>query len=300
MKNPGDLVDRRYHLGPEIGRGAHGQVFAAVDTATQQRVAIKVLNAALESDDQYVQRLWREARSLAALWGSSVVEVHAFGQDQEDGAVYMVMEMLEGETLAERIEELELFGSRMNPYDVLVATQPIAIALHTAHRLGIIHRDVKPSNIFLMSTARGGGSRLMDFGLAKVDDQLALTRAGVVAGSPNYMAPEMLRTEPFDHRIDVYSLAAVIFRALAGQPLFPGDNPGQTLLRVLRDPRPRLTDFRPELSPYVDGWVQEALALDPSLRYLDAPSMWNALLAAIQQGSSPAALRARSLSFIDG
>ena len=139
MKNPGDLVDRRYHLGPEIGRGAHGQVFAAVDTATQQRVAIKVLNAALESDDQYVQRLWREARSLAALWGSSVVEVHAFGQDQEDGAVYMVMEMLEGETLAERIEELELFGSRMNPYDVLVATQPIAIALHTAHRLGIIH-----------------------------------------------------------------------------------------------------------------------------------------------------------------
>lgn len=295
MKNPGELVDGRYLLGREIGRGAHGQVFSATDTADNRRVAVKVLNPMLEGEDQFIQRLWREARSMAALWGTSVVEVYAFGQDQDDGSVFMVMELLQGETLSERIENLELFDSRMNVYDVLSATQPIASALHTAHKMGIIHRDVKPSNIFLVDPDIGGGSRLMDFGLAKVDDQLALTRAGVVAGSPNYMAPEMLRSEPFDHRIDVYSLAAVMFRALAGQPLFPGDDPMTVLLRVLREPRPRLTTFRPDLPPQVDDWVQEALSLDPSYRYLDMPSMWNALLAAVQRGRSPSAYRARLL-----
>lgn len=298
MKNPGELVDGRYRLGREIGRGAHGQVFSAIDTTSQRQVAIKVLNPMLEGDDQFVQRLWREARSMAALWGTCVVEVYAFGQDQDDGAVYMVMELLRGETLLERIEDLELFDSRMNPYDVLVATQPIATALHAAHRMGIIHRDIKPSNIFLVDPQAGGGSRLMDFGLAKVDDQLALTRAGVVAGSPNYMAPEMLRNEPFDHRIDVYSLAAVMFRALAGQPLFPGDQPAQTLLRVLREPRPRLTAFRPDLLPDIDQWVQESMSLDPSDRFLDVPSMWNALLDIVQRGYSPSAYRARALSFL--
>jgi len=263
----------------EIGQGAHGQVFSAIDTTDNRRVAVKVLNPMLEGDNQFIQRLWREARSMAALWGTSVVEVYAFGQDQEDGSVFMVMELLQGETLSDRLNDLELFDCRMNAYDVLVATQPIAAALNTAHKMGIIHRDIKPSNIFLVDPDIGGGSRLMDFGLAKVDDQLALTRVGVVAGSPNYMAPEMLRTEPFDHRIDVYSLAAVIFRALAGQPLFPGDNPTHVLLRVLRDPRPRLTTFRPDLPPQVDDWVQEALSLDPSYRYLDTPRLWTPLLA---------------------
>lgn len=299
MKQPGEFVDGRYLLEREIGRGAHGQVFASVDSASGRRVAIKVLNPSLEGDDQFVQRLWREARSLAALWGTSVVEVYAFGQDQDDGSVYMAMELLQGETLSERLDELELFDSRMSAHDILAATRPIAEALNKAHKLGIIHRDLKPSNIFLVDEEAGGGSRLMDFGLAKVDDQLALTRAGVVAGSPNYMAPEMLRNEPFDHRIDVYSLAAVIYRALAGQPLFPGDNPTQVLLRVLKDPRPRLTDLRPDLSPMVDDWVQEALSLDPSFRFLDTPSMWNGLLKAIQQGRSHGALRTRALLPID-
>lgn len=295
MKQTGETVDERYLLEREIGHGAHGQVFAAVDSTSGRRVAIKLLNPSVEDDEQFVQRLWREARSLAALWGTSVVEVYAFGQDQVDGSVYMVMELLQGETLSERLEEMELFDSRMSAYDILLATKPIATALHTAHKLGIIHRDIKPSNIFLVSEEAGGGSRLMDFGLAKVNDQLALTRAGFVAGSPNYMAPEMLRSEPFDHRIDVYSLAAVIYRSLAGQPLFPGENQLDILLRVLKDPRPRLTDFRPELSPLMDDWVQDALSLDPSFRFLDMPSMWNGLLFAVQHGHNPSGVRARLL-----
>lgn len=295
VKHPGDIIDGRYLLDREIGQGAHGQVFAAVDTATGARVAVKVLNPSLEGDQQYVERLKREARSLAALGGTSVVKIFDFGQD-DDHSVYMVMELLQGQTLLEHIEELELFESRMSPYAALCAVEPIVRALDVAHKRGIIHRDVKPSNIFLVDPGEGGGSRLMDFGLAKVEDHLALTRAGIVAGSPNYMAPEMLRNEAFDHRIDVYSLAAVLFRAMAGQPLFLGENPTQVLIKVIREPRPRLTRLRPDLPPAVDRWVDEALSIDPSYRYLDTPSMWNGLLAAVQQGHSPSAIKARGLA----
>lgn len=291
----GDELDGRYVLGHPIGEGAHGQVFAAADKVEQRLCAVKVLRPLLDGDDQFMMRLYREARSLAALWGQSVVEVYGFGQDP-GGSAYLVMELLQGETLASRIEGLEEFGDRMSGPAILRASEPIARALHTAHQLGIIHRDVKPSNIFLVDDDLGGGSRLMDFGLAKVDDQMALTQSGVVAGSPHYMAPEMLRAEAFDHRIDVYSLAAVIFRALAGQPMFPAEQTHEVLLRVLREPRPRLTQFRPDLHPAVDDWVQEALALDPSYRYLDVPSMWNALLEALQQGDTWGAVRARKMA----
>jgi eukaryotic-like serine/threonine-protein kinase len=291
----GDLLDGRYMLGPEIGEGAHGQVFAAGDMQENRLCAVKVLHPFIDGDDQFVNRLYREARSLAALWGQSVVEVYGFGQDPS-GSVYLVMELLQGRTLAQQLDDLEEFGDRMNPHAVLVAVEPIARALHTAHQMGIIHRDVKPSNIFLLDDEAGGGARLMDFGLAKVDDQMSLTQTGVVAGSPHYMAPEMLRAESFDHRIDVYSLAAVMYRALAGQPMFPGDKTHEILMRVLRERRPRLTALRPELHPAVDDWVQEALSLDPSYRYLDVPSMWNGLLEAVQLGDSPGAIRARYLS----
>lgn len=289
------MLDGRYMLGPEIGEGAHGQVFAAADMVENRLVAVKVLRPMLDGEQQYVHRLYREARSLAALWGQSVVEVYGFGQDPS-GSVYLAMELLQGRTLAEHLDGLEEFGDRMSPYALLVAIEPIARALHTAHQMGIIHRDVKPSNIFLLDEEIGGGARLMDFGLAKVDDQMSLTQTGVVAGSPHYMAPEMLRAEPFDHRIDVYSLAAVMFRALAGQPMFPAETTHEILLRVLREPRPRITPLRPDLHPAVDDWVQESLALDPSDRYLDVPSMWNGLLAAVQLGETPSAIKARYLS----
>jgi serine/threonine-protein kinase len=173
--------------------------------------------------------------------------------------------------------------------------EPVCRALHTAHCMGIIHRDVKPANIFLVDRHAGGGARLMDFGLAKVEDQLSLTQSGVVAGSPHYMAPEMLRGLTFDHRIDVYSVAAVTFRALAGRPMFPGDQMTDVLKKVIRDDRPSLTALRPDLPPEVDEWVQYALAIDPDHRYQDVLAMWNGLLQAIRSGDSPSSHRARLL-----
>src|SRR4051812_37182258 len=164
---PGDTIDGRYLLGGEIGRGGHGVVFRAQDLQTNEQVAVKVLRQNISEDPQYAVRLWREAQSLRMLWDESVVRVHRFGHDT-GGSVYMVMELLEGETLDEHLADLESFGDRMSAFEVLRSLDPVARALHTAHSKGIIHRDVKPANIFRLTPELGNGVRLMDFGLVKM------------------------------------------------------------------------------------------------------------------------------------
>ncbi|MBI4702974.1 MAG: serine/threonine protein kinase [Deltaproteobacteria bacterium] len=290
---PGDVIDSRYRLEEEIGRGGHGLVFRAFDAQQNFEVALKILNLATSEDPQYTERLWREAQSLAALWDSSVVRVYGFGSDAE-GYVYMAMELLHGETLADHLENLEQFGDRMAAYRVLEALDPVARALHTAHSKGIIHRDLKPSNIILIHPEHGGGTRLMDFGLAKIHGSLALTQAGMVAGSPSYIAPEVWRAKPFDHRIDVYSFAAVIYRALAGHPPFKAGSMLDILLAATEGPRPRLAPLRPELSPRVDAWLATALAIDPDHRYPYVSSMWNELIRIVQESGGPSSDKARA------
>src|SRR5262249_46803129 len=153
-------------------------------------IAVKVLRQNISDDPQYAVRLWREAQSLRMMWGESVIRVHRFGHDSE-GYVFMVMELLEGETLEEHLHELEGFGDRMSSFEVLRTLDPVARALHTAHGKGIIHRDVKPANIFRLHLEAGGGIRLMDFGLVKMQGAEQLTQVGMVAGSPSYISPEV-------------------------------------------------------------------------------------------------------------
>ena len=198
----GDRVANRYLLQEELGRGGHGTVFRALDEEENTPVAVKVLNTEYASEDQYVLRLWREAQSLAALWGTSVVQVHEFDTDPR-GFVYMVMELLEGEPLDDHLYEIEGFGDRMSPASVIEVLEPVAHALGMAHSKGIIHRDIKPPNIFLVDPTVGGGTRLMDFGLAKTPDFEEITDAGMIAGSPSYISPEIWHGEQFDHRVDV-------------------------------------------------------------------------------------------------
>jgi serine/threonine-protein kinase len=289
---PGDVIDGRYQLLAEIGRGGHGLVFRARDAQTNQDVALKILNQNVADDPQYTVRLWREAQSLAALWGSSVVRVYGFGSDQ-NGFVYMAMELLHGITLHEHLNELEDFGDRMSAFAVLETLDPVARALHTAHSKGIIHRDIKPPNIILIHPEHGGGTRLMDFGLAKIHGSMALTQAGMVAGSPSYISPEVWRAQPFDHRIDVYSFAAVIFRALAGYPPFSGETLVDVLMAATMGERPRLSPLRPELPPHIDLWVQRALAIKADDRYPYVSSMWNDLIRIVMEGRGPSSMRAR-------
>ncbi len=283
---PGDRVAGRYLLEAELGRGGHGTVYRAVDTELGTPVAVKVLNGEVAEQDQYVLRLWREAQSLAALWGTSVVEVHEFDTDPR-GFVYMVMELLQGEALDEHLYEIEGFGDRMSPAAVIEVLEPVAHALGMAHSKGIIHRDVKPPNIFLVDGNAGGGTRLMDFGLAKTADFEEITDVGMIAGSPSYISPEIWNSQPFDHRVDIYSFGAVVFRALAGQPPFVAGATLELYELATKAPRPRLTQFRPELDRAIDAWVERALAIDARVRYPDMSQMWGEFLDAILQSGTP-------------
>jgi eukaryotic-like serine/threonine-protein kinase len=295
----GDKLDNRYLLGREIGRGGHGMVFAAEDTTTGEQVAVKILHQNIAEDPQYAVRLGREAQSLRMLWGESVVRVHGFGHDAR-GSVYMVMELLLGETLSEHLSDVEAFGDRMSAFEVLRCLDPIARALHTAHSKGLIHRDVKPANIFCIFAEFGGGVRLMDFGLVKIAGAEQLTQAGMVAGSPSYVAPEMWLGQSFDHRIDVYSLGAVVFRCLAGQVPFSAPSPLDLFLKATKDPRPRLTAFRQDLHGDIDGWVARALAVERDKRYPYVSTMWNDLLRIVMAGTTPSAERARATFRLPG
>lgn len=295
----GDTIDGRYQLGSELGRGGHGVVFRAVDTQTGEPVALKVLRQNISDDPQYAVRLWREAQSLRMLWGESVIRVHRFGHDDE-GYVYMVMELLEGQTLEDHLLELEDFGDHMSSFEVLRSLDPVARALHTAHGKGIIHRDVKPANIFMVVPELGSGVRLMDFGLVKMQGAEQLTQVGMIAGSPSYIAPEVWRAQEFDHRIDVYSLAAVVFRCLSGRVPFSAPDNLQLFMKVLKEPRPRLSSERPDLSPEIDEWIARALAVDKDQRYPWVPVMWNELIRIVQNGSGPSAAKARAAFRLPG
>lgn len=282
----GERVAGRYALHSEIGRGGHGVVFAAIDEHTGQRVAVKVLNYDLADNDQYVLRLWREAESLAALMGSSVVQVHEFDTDPR-GFVYLVMEFLQGEPLDVHLYDREAFGHRMSPSEVIEVLDPVAHALALAHQKGIIHRDIKPPNIFLVDRQLGGGTRLMDFGLAKTADFEEITDSGMIAGSPSYIAPEIWHSEPFDHRCDVYSFGAVIFRALAGRPPFEAPSTLDLYRVATRAERPRLTSFRPDLTPMFDTWVQHALAISLHHRYPSIERLWLDFQHVVAQSGRP-------------
>ncbi len=291
---PGDLIDGRYELTEEIGRGGHGLVFKAFDKVARHDIALKILNQAVTEDPQYTERLKREAQSLAALWGTSVVRVYGFGTDETNGFVYMAMELLEGETLSQHLTELEVFGDRMSAFAVLEALDPVARALHIGHSKGIIHRDVKPSNIILLYPDVGGGTRLMDFGLAKIHGSMQLTQAGMVAGSPSYISPEMWRAKPFDHRIDVYSFAAVVYRALAGKPPFAGGSMVDILMAATMGERPQLSPYRPELPVEIDEWAKKALAIEADDRYPYVSSMWNEFIRLVMRCEGPSGARARA------
>jgi serine/threonine-protein kinase len=156
---------------------------------------------------------------------------------------------------------------------------PIVTTLDLAHERGIVHRDLKPSNIYLMDATRGGGVRLLDFGLVKLMGARPLTRQGMVAGSPSYIAPEAWRGNPttLDHRIDVYSFAVIVFRVIGGRVPFDSPDLMEKLKMVTTGPRPSLRALRPELPADIDVWVQQALAIDPDYRFARVRAMWHAL-----------------------
>lgn len=275
---PGDVISNRYRILERLGQGAHGVVYRARDLETRGELALKFLGDGKGLDPELCRRMEREAQAMARLRGTSAVYVHGISNAQ-DGMLYVAMEMLHGQDFEDYLQEAENVGGRIKAARLLEILRPVASTLEQAHRQSIIHRDLKPSNVFIVDPAKGGGVRLLDFGLAKLLDATTVTENGMIAGTPSYIAPEAWRgtSKELDHRIDVYSLGVIVFRALAGR-LPP---PSSDLLEICRwatsGERPSLHALRNSLPQAIDPWIQKALAIFPSERFQSIAEAFSAL-----------------------
>ncbi|WP_077089838.1 protein kinase domain-containing protein [Mycobacterium rhizamassiliense] len=262
-----------YELRELLGRGGMGQVFRAYDSATDRIVALKVLPPHMAEDDEFQQRFRREARIAASLNDPHVVPIHSYGEI--DGRLYVDMRLIEGRDLDHYIAEN---GGRLSAERAVAVIEQVAAALDTAREEGLIHRDVKPSNI-LVTKARDF-VYLIDFGIARAAADTALTHTGHTMGTVAYMAPERFRGAT-DHRADVYSLACVLYECLAGTRPYPGDSFEEQLNGHLNTPVPRPSLVAPGIPPAFDDVVARGMAKDPDQRYQTAIEFADAARAAL-------------------
>ena len=290
----GEVIGGRYKLTAVIDAGGQGVVYRALDLAGHDEVAIKMLKNAAAHNSEWRERMFREAQALAALSGTSAVRV----LDQRwtsDGMLCLVMELLRGadlETVLERLRRRKV-GFPIDGLDLVFA--PVVSTLERAHEQGILHRDLKPANIYVVDAPQRPSVKLLDFGFAKFLRMRSFTLAGTVAGSPSYIAPEtwMGFGPRVDHRIDVYSLAAVLFRTLGGRPPFVARDVPALCQMVTTAPRPSLMQLRPELPSAVDAWVEQSLAVEPEHRFMSVRAMYTALRTALRLPRLEDASRAR-------
>jgi serine/threonine protein kinase len=259
-------VERRsfgqYQLLDVLGRGGMGQVFRAYDPTTDRMVALKVLPAHLAGDPEFQERFRREARVAASLNDPHVVPIHSYGEIE--GRLYVDMRLIEGRDLVQYIAEN---GGRLSAQRAVAVIEQVAAALDSAHRVGLVHRDIKPTNI-LFATARDF-VYLIDFGIARTAADPALTRTGHTMGTVAYMAPERFRGTT-DHRADVYSLACVLYECLTGSRPYPGDSLEEQLNGHLNTPPPRASVTAPDVPLALEAVVARGMAKDVEQRYQTA------------------------------
>ena len=273
----GQLLGGRYEILQVIGRGGQSTVYRALDRIYGDEVAIKLVHGAI-GDPDATERIFRESQSMSQLLGTSAVRIlHQVRTDE--GALGLVMELLEGRDLETHLSELEARDERPALEWIEKTFAPIVSTLAAAHGHGLVHRDLKAENVFLCSEARGGGVRLLDFGFVKLLRAPSITGNEMVAGSPSYIAPEtwLNGAAHADVRADVYSLGVMLFRALAGRLPFAGKTVVELMIVVTSGARGRLSDVRPDLSPDIDAWVQQALAIDREERFSSANGVFRAL-----------------------
>ncbi len=293
------LLANRYFVGKVVGRGGYGMVCRGLDRTTGQAVALKMLSPEAGRDRDAVERMLREQQALVALSGTCAVTAVDLCR-LESGAPCLVMQWLEGQDLEQQLSAWEAAGERGSPQQLLEVLAPLTDTLDRAHAIGIVHRDIKPANIFLSTSPPG--TRLLDFGLARFRSSAPLTAAGMVMGSPSYIAPEAWRgnSAEIDGRADLYSLGVIVFRWLTGKLPFDAPDLVGKMLAVTSGPRPSATALNPQLPPEVDAWVARALAIDPNERFQSGQALLAALGAALSgRAASPRAASERPRALAD-
>jgi Tol biopolymer transport system component len=276
-------LDSGTRLGPftieaPIGAGGMGEVYRAHDTKLDRAVAIKVLSSLFADDPERLARFEREARAVAALSHPNILAIHDFGRDGSSGVTYAAMELLEGETLRER-----LAGRALAPRKAIEYGVQIVQGLAAAHDKGIAHRDLKPENLFI---TRDDRVKILDFGLAKPLELASTaatvagtsnTAAGTIMGTVGYMAPEQVRGQATDHRSDIFAFGSVLYEMLTGRRAFGGDSPADTMSAILNTEPPDLDALAMGISPALDRIVRRCLEKKPELRFQSARDLAFAL-----------------------
>jgi len=284
-----DTIIGDYSVVAKIGEGGMGEVYRARDTKLGRDVAIKVLPAAFSEDSARLARFEQEAQAAGSLNHPNVLVIHHIGM--HEGAPYIVSELLEGETLRERMA-----GGALPQRKAIDYALQIARGLAAAHEKGIVHRDIKPDNVFVTNDGR---VKILDFGLAKLsgasDGLLSHTEAptrkvntdpGTVMGTMGYMSPEQLKGQPADHRSDIFSFGAILYEMLSGKRAFRGDSMAETMSAILREDPPDLSETNKTVSPALERVVNHCLEKNPEERFHSARDLAFAI-EALSSSSSP-------------
>jgi serine/threonine protein kinase len=282
----GTLLAAKYRVSRELGRGGMAAVYEAEHVDIGKRVAVKVLAAELANSSIVIERFIREARAAASVKSPYIVEVYDSGR-LEDGRPFIAMELLEGESLYDRMARVRLIDSQTT---VRIISQ-VAKGLTKAHAIGIVHRDLKPENIHLCKGEDGEEiAKILDFGLAKfyspvkTDEKTArLTREGAVFGTPAYMSPEQVKGQgSVDHRADLWALGCVAYECLTGRPVWNTEQGvAMTFAAIAASQLPLPSRFRPDLPHTFDGWFKKALERDPNNRFQTAKELADELARAL-------------------
>ena len=264
-------LGERYDLRRRIGEGGMGTVFEATDRLTGERVAVKLLREELRQRANFVSRFQREARIMRRLQHKNIARYHDFGWDK-DGELYLASELLEGETLGDLLQG----GMSLNARQTMILAVQILDGLASAHARGVVHRDIKPDNLFLVDG--GAHVKIIDFGLASAQGEATISAAGDVGGTPDYLAPERIRGALASAHSDLYSVGLVLYRMISGHLPFNEPTPIDTIVAHATRPAPPLRWEAYRVSFNLGDLIMSCLEKNPLARPKSAAAMRDAII----------------------
>lgn len=272
----GTTLADTYIIDSQLGEGGMGTVYLARHTRiAAKRFAVKVLHEEFAQHGEALERFKREAEATASISSPHVIGVHDVGTTP-DGRPFIASDFLDGEELADRLDRE---GGQLPVEEALRIVKEVCTGLAAAHAQGVVHRDVKPENVFLVNGPHGTTVKLLDFGISRLTDknQKALTQAGIALGTPDFMSPEQARGKPVDHRSDVYAAGVLLYVMLCGVSPFERSSPQETLMALLTEEAPPLTELEPTLPRELVAIVDKAIAKEVEGRYQTAEELLAAL-----------------------